>query len=47
MSLVREILTDAAIVLEELDRLQDRLIAKDAREFWSHEYPYVSRACDR
>ncbi len=32
MSLVREILTDAAIVLEELDRLQDRLIAKDARD---------------
>jgi len=33
---------DRVRALEELDRLQDRLVAKDARAVWGQEYPYVS-----
>ena len=30
---------DAATALQELDRVQDRLIAKDARKIWGREHP--------
>jgi len=33
---------DRARALEELDRLQDRLVARDARAVWGQEYPYIS-----
>ncbi len=33
---------DRAHALEELDRIQDRLVAKDAREVWGREHPYTS-----
>lgn len=36
-----------ARALEELDRLQDRLVAKDVREVWGHDYPYVSAAGEK
>ncbi len=38
---------DRARALEELDRLQDKLVAKDARQVWGQEYPYVSTAGER
>ena len=33
---------DKSRALEELDRLQDRLIARDVCEVWGQEYPYLS-----
>ena len=38
---------DRARALAELDRLQDQLVAKDAREVWGHAYPCASIAGDR
>ena len=38
---------DHARALEELDQLQDRLVAKDAREVWGPAYPFGSRARER
>jgi hypothetical protein len=38
---------DRSRALEELDRLQDKLVAKDAREVWGQEYPYLSTAGNR
>ena len=31
--------TDAATALRELDRLEQRLVAKDARAIWGHGHP--------
>jgi hypothetical protein len=33
---------DRARALEELDRLQDRLVAKDARAVWGDAHPHAS-----
>ncbi len=33
---------DRAGALEELDRLQDRLVAKDARAVWGEAHPHAS-----
>lgn len=38
---------DRTRALEELDRLQDKLVAKDARQVWGQEYPYVSTSGER
>ncbi len=38
---------DRARAFEELDRLQDKLVAKDVQEVWGQEYPYVSTVRDR
>ena len=38
---------DSSRALEELDRLQDKLVAKDAREVWGQEHPYVSPPGER
>jgi hypothetical protein len=38
---------DHARALEELDQLQDRLVARDAREVWGSNYPFVSQARER
>src|SRR6056297_4150433 len=34
---------DCSRALEELDRLQDKLLAKDAREVWGQKHPHVSQ----
>ena len=38
---------DRSRALEELDRLQDKIVAKDARRVWGQEYPYLSTAGNR
>jgi hypothetical protein len=38
---------DHSRALEELDQLQDRLVAKDARDIWGPAYPYGSPAGER
>jgi len=38
---------DHSRALEELDQLQDRLVAKDSRDVWGPAYPYGSQAGER
>jgi hypothetical protein len=38
---------DRSRALEELDRLQDKLVAKDAREVWGHKHPHVFQKTGR
>jgi len=38
---------DHSRALEELDQIQDRLIAKDVRVVWGPAYPYRSQAGER
>jgi len=38
---------DHSRALEELDQLQDSLVAKDARDIWGPAYPYTSHASER
>ncbi|MBY8978319.1 hypothetical protein KHP62_21110 [Rhodobacteraceae bacterium NNCM2] len=38
---------DRSRALRELDRLQDRLIARDARKIWGQDYPCAISEADR